>query len=508
MLTLKGLLRRYGIVAWRRRWIALATVWAICLGGWFYVTTIPNQYQSSARLYVDTGAVLTPLLRGIAIDSSTANDVDILQRTLLSRPNLEKLISKTDLDAQATTPQAREAMIRLLSTAIRILPQTRNLFTIEYTSTNPRLARDVVQTIVTLFIESATGTSRGDMDSARQFLERQISSYETKLRAAEQARAAFQVKYADLLPGVQGGASRLDAARDQVTTLKGQVIDATTRRDLLKQEMAQTPPLLVTEAGTASAAGPSALAEAERNLAQLRLRFTDKYPDVVAAQSLVATLRAGGGAGLAPRAAGVPAPGSRSVPNPVFEQMKVRLIDAESGLASLQRQANEAVVDEARLATVARGAPGVQAEYVNLNRDYDVLRKNYDELLARRESMRIGSAADEEADKVKLRIVDAPQVPGVATGPQRLLLTVGVLIAGLGGGAAVIVLLVQLDASFYSLQDLRGIGLPVLGGISMQVRRRAAPRYRGVLGFAVVALLLLVTFGGFMTYPTWLARFV
>ncbi len=500
---IRNLLSRYGVVAWRRRWLALAIVWVICLAGWAGVATIPNQYQSSARLYVDTGAVLTPLLKGLAIDSASGSDVDVLQRTLLSRPNLEKLISKTDLDLRATTRADREQLIQSLTTSIRILPQTRNLFTIEYSDSNARLARDVVQTIVTLFIESATGNSREDMASAKLFLERQIVSYEGKLRMAEQARASFQVKYADVLPGA-AGASRLDSARDQAQLLAGQVIDATGRRDLLKQEMAATSPLLVTDTeggGIRGGTGGGSVAEAQRALQDLQSRFTDKHPDVVAARDRLAAMRAGGGGPT------VGPTHARSVPNPVFEQLKVRLIDAESNLASLQRQAVDAAQEETRLSAIVHGAPGVQAEYINLNRDYDVLRKNYDELLARRESMRIGAAADEEADKVKLRVVDAPQISTVPVGPKRLLLTVGVLLAGLGGGAGLVFLLVQLDTSFFSVLDLRGLGLPVLGGISMQEHRRKQRR-SGLIGLAASVVLLGVVFGGFVTYPLWLSRFV
>ncbi len=502
MITIRSLISRYLTVSWKHRWVALAIAWVVCLAGWAGVTALPNQYQSTARLYVDTGAVLTPLLHGLAIDSSTGSDVDMLQRTLLSRPNLQKLISKTDLNARVTTQAQRDQLIQSLTTSIRILPQTRNLFTIEYSDANPKLARDVVQTIVNIFVESATGTSREDMEGARVFLERQIKSYEDKLRAAEQARAGFQVKYADLLPSADGGASRLDAARDQAQSLRGQVTDAQARRDLLKQEMATTAPLLVTE----TAGGPggiSDVAAAEHALQQLRLRLTEKNPDVIAAREAVAAARSSGGTG----AGGATAPRNRSVPNPVFEQLKIRLIDAESSLASLQRQAGEAADQEARLADIARGAPGVQAQFVNLNRDYDVLRKNYDELLARRESMRIGSAADEEADKVKLRVVDAPQIPTTPIGPKRLLLTAGVLVAGMGAGLALVFLLVQLDTSFYSVQGLRDIGLPVLGGISFQIRsRRRVAHGAGLAGFAAGLALLLVVFSGFATYPMWLQK--
>ena len=506
MRVMPNLVVRYGAAAWTRRWAALAVAWIICLGGWVVVSTIPNQYQSSARIYVDADAVLTPLLRGLALDSSTSNDVDILQRTLLSRPNLEKLISKTDLDMRAPTVDDRERLIQGLSTSIRIQPQTRSLFTIDYTDPDPKLARDVVQTIITLFVESATGNSRGDMENARQFLQRQITSYEDKLRLAERQRAEFQTKYMDVLPN-SAGSSRLEQAHGQVQTLQGQVIDTTARRDLLRQEMTATPPLLVTESDGVTAAGgrSAAVIEAERNLQQLRLRFTDQHPDVIAAKNLLAAVRANPTPDTAPLGSG---PRSRSVPNPVYEQLKVRLIDTESELASLRRQVAEATQDTVRLEAIVHNAPGVAADYVNMNRDYDVLRKNYEELLGRRESMRIGAAADSEADKVKLRIIDPPQISEVPVSPKRRLLIAGVLFAGLGGGIAVAFLLIQLDAGFYTVQDLRAIGLPVIGGISLLDDGPHRLRNFGIAAFAASVAFLLVVFGGVALHPLWLARFV
>jgi hypothetical protein len=72
----------------------------ICIPGWIAVQRMPDQFESSARLYADADAVLSALLSGLAIDSSPANQVDLLKRTLLSRPNLERIIARTDLEGK------------------------------------------------------------------------------------------------------------------------------------------------------------------------------------------------------------------------------------------------------------------------------------------------------------------------------------------------------------------------------------------------------------------------
>jgi polysaccharide chain length determinant protein (PEP-CTERM system associated) len=240
-------LRRYLKATWQRRWIALGAAWLVCVLGWVGIYLIPNQYESSARLYVDTDAVLTPLLKGVAAESSATGQLDILQRTLLSRPNLQKLISKTDLDLTLKGPEDRERLIKELGADIKVKPQTKTLFTIEYRNPNPKLAYDVVQTLLNIFIENATGTNRADMENARRFLDRQIAAYDVQLTAAERRRAEFRSRYLSILPQDNGqggfsGSTRLDQVRSQVIALNGQLQDALLKRDGLQQELAKTPP--------------------------------------------------------------------------------------------------------------------------------------------------------------------------------------------------------------------------------------------------------------------------
>jgi polysaccharide chain length determinant protein (PEP-CTERM system associated) len=491
----RSLLRRYMLGAWRNRWFALAMSWLVCLAGWAFVSTIPNQYECDARLYVDSDAVLTPLLHGLALDDTPSNQVDMLQRTLLSRPNLEKLISKTDLELSITNPTDLEQQVAGLTTAIRLTPQTRNLFTISYRNATPKLAYDVVQSILSIFIENKIGSSRADMENGRTFLEQQIAQYEQQLREAETKRATFRAKYLELLPS-DAGVSGLEAARAQIQALEGQLKDVLNKRDMMRREMSTLPATLTLDAGGAAgggAAGNQQLAQAEARLAELRLRYTDQHPDVIAALNLVTALKA-----APPQSVATAQSPARSVPNPVYEQMRMQLFEQETVIASLQRQIDDASKERDRLQAIARGEPELQAEYINLNRDYDVLHQNYTELLSRRESMRIAAAADNNADKVKIQIIDPPQLPRIPVAPKRGLLITGVLLAGLGAGAGLAVLLMQFDKSFHSVEDLRVLGLPVVGGISLDGMVAVPLRRRllAVASFAVAGLLLCAIYGG------------
>src|SRR5260370_40740304 len=134
------LVRQVLASAWRQRWLLVTAAWAVCLAGWIGVYTLPDSYDSSGRLYVDTDAILTPLLRGLAIDTATANHLEIMQKTLLSRPNLEKLIAATDLNLSVTNPQQKEQLVLRLRHDLKLPADGRNLFAVALRDRDPRIA--------------------------------------------------------------------------------------------------------------------------------------------------------------------------------------------------------------------------------------------------------------------------------------------------------------------------------------------------------------------------------
>ncbi|MGH7119422.1 MAG: XrtA system polysaccharide chain length determinant [Acetobacteraceae bacterium] len=487
------LLHRYVLGAWRRRWIALLAAWLICLAGWAAVMALPPRYEAGAEVYVAADPVLTPLLHGLAIGGGIESEVELLRRTLLSRPNLETLIAKADLLSASDSVAAREALVKKLSDTIRIVPETDSLFTIAYSNRDPKRAYTVVQTLLGIFIERANGSNQSDLANAEHFLNSQLALYRNKLRDMEKQRAAFLSKYLQLLPGAGGSVSQFDMAGAQVRQLEGKLQDTEARKAMLESELQKTPPMLVSsQAAGGGAPTDAALVAAEQHLTELRQRFTEAYPGVIAAEQLVKALAAqAAGKG----SAGMPV-AQKSVPNPVYDQLKLQLIDADTAVFSLTRELKAATAERDRLAALARGEPGLQAAFINLDRNYEVLRTQYQDLLVRKQSMQITTAANIDANRIQLKVVNPPQLPRVPVAPPRILLLAAVLLIGFGGGAGIALLLAQLDTCCYTLQDLRGIGVPVAGGISLRPTQKEKRHFLPAIAFGAGVLLLAVVFVG------------
>ena len=147
-------LLRYARETWRFRWWMLGISWAVCVIGWAVVARLPDQYEASARVFVDTESVLAPMLRGLALQTDSAERrVLLMTRTLLSQPNMEKLLRMSDLDLQAKTPEQQEALIEGLRKSISLSsPGRDNLYTISYGHRSPEMAKLVVKSLLTIFM--------------------------------------------------------------------------------------------------------------------------------------------------------------------------------------------------------------------------------------------------------------------------------------------------------------------------------------------------------------------
>lgn len=504
--SIKGIILQYARDIWRRRWYAVAVAWAICVAGWVVVSRMPDVYESSARVYMNADEALTPLLHGIAVESDIDARLERMQRTLLSSTNMKKLIRMTDLDARVKDNADMEQMVARLQKAIVIKMQTRNLFQITYTDTDPQLAQSVVSNVLSLFMESAAGESRSDIDSAQRFLQTEIDRLETQLREAERKKSEFQSRYYDLLPNAESGVSRLEQARADVQKITEDLNDAIAERDSLQKQLDAEQQYETVEKPVAAPVGNEGLSTAPATrLAQLktqletaRATMTDQHPVVVALKHQIAAAQAEADRANATRKkVGL---ASQNIVNPVYIEMARQLSEKETKIASLRRRLVASEEERDKIEDEARRAPSVGAEYLNLDRDYEVVKKNYTELLARRESARIAENADKKGDKIDIKTIDTPEVPNLPSSPNRPLFLSMVLVAGLGAGVGVAFVLSQIDSSFSTTTSLQSLGLPILGSISVISAFDRKPRYwfMGTKAFGFAVVMLVVVYGGLL----------
>src|ERR1700719_3767226 len=168
------------VIVWKRKWLVLVMAWLVCLAGWTAVMLLPQRFESDARAFVDVNGLLTPLLKGLIVDTTPAESEGYLRQTLLSRPNLDQVIVLANLGGPSMTDAQHEELVTALASDIKIKPDENNLVSISYVNGNPLVAKNVVDALLTVFAEKAASSTRVEMDKARTFLTEQIGQYEAQ----------------------------------------------------------------------------------------------------------------------------------------------------------------------------------------------------------------------------------------------------------------------------------------------------------------------------------------
>jgi polysaccharide chain length determinant protein (PEP-CTERM system associated) len=485
--------------AWRYRWLAAGFAWAAAVAGWIGVYLVPDRYEAYARVYVDTQSVLRPLLSGVAVQPNVDQLVMMMSRTLISRPNLEKVIRMADLDIRVKTPEDREGLITRLTKTLEVKSAGReNLYTISYSHGNPGEAKRVVQSLLTIFVEGSLGDKRKDSDTARRFLDEQLKAYADRLVAAENAVTEFKRRNPGLMPG-QGETfyTRLGEAQAALNQALLQLKEAETARDALKRQVTAPPlPSLLDEAeGSEEAPNPeldARIQALQQKLDSLRLSYTEEHPDIRAITRMLEQLNEQKKKEAKPRKPASQAPGT---PQHRFaQQLGISLAEAEANVASLQARVAEYQRRFDALRAATNAIPQIEAEYTQLTRDYEVTKSNYEKLLARRESAQISGDMETNAAVVDFRIVDPPVVPAKPNWPNRPLLVSLVLVAALIGGCALAYLLSELRPTIPDERRLRELGaLPVFGSVVLALTDAQKKRQKRGLVALLAALLSLLS---------------
>jgi polysaccharide chain length determinant protein (PEP-CTERM system associated) len=487
--------------AWRFRRYALAAAWVVCLACWAGVFSMSNVYQASARVFVDTRTALDRYVKDLAIQQDVSAQINFVRQSLLSRPQLEKVIRETDLDLRAKTPKERVALVDTLLRNIKVTAGDAGsgglVFTLTYDDPNRQTGLRVVEILMNTFVEDILGGKSKGSEVGNKFLQEQIEEYEQRLRESEERLADFKRRNVGLMPGAQGDYfSRLQAEIAGVEKGRADLsIAQTSREELARQLRGEVSSVSHSSPSSGTATSETALRiqETQTKLDNLLLQYTEKHPDVLSLRQTLAQLEERRKVELAAMRNGTMSIGAST--NPVVQSIQLALNKADVEIASLRASVGEGQRKVADLQKLVNTAPEVEAEFTRLNRDYNGMRDRYAALVDRAERARIGDQA-EQTDEVRFEVLDPPATKARPVAPNRPLLLVGGLFAGLGVGAGLAILLHQLRPVFTSSRRLAEVTkLPVLGVVSETWLDKHKERRRGeLIRYSTAAAALLIVF--------------
>jgi polysaccharide chain length determinant protein (PEP-CTERM system associated) len=500
--------------AFKYRWYGVAMAWAVCLAGWAVVAMIPDRYQASAKVYIDTDNLMGPLLRGIVVNQDPAQQIPIMLNKLITRPNIEQVIRLTKpQDVANFSADRMEDEITNVQRAVAIRPVgPRNLYTVAYTDPNGRVAVAVTQTLLNILVDSNIGDKRRDSVQAQTFIDKHIDEYGDLLRQAEKRRTDFRQTNIDVtVKG--GGAARLDAANATLSRTNEELSAALTRRDTLQKQIDMSPPTV--PAGTAAMVvigGTGAngnntfdmprgspqqmLEQLKIQLSQMLLKYTDEHPDVIALKKTIAKLAAEASARLTGDSGAENNSDSATVPNPIYVQLRARLAEEEVNVAVARQRVDEATREQATARAQIGKALDLERQQADLDRDYNVISENYQSLVKSREAARMGQAVTDEQSPIVFDVIEPPVEAHFPVAPNRLFLNSAVMGSGIAAGLGLTLLLFLLGDKFMIPSDVAAhFGLPVIGAVT---RLRRASKRRLTVSAAAFSATLGLLFAMYM----------
>jgi len=500
----------------KRRYIIIST-WLICPLGWYLVSIMPNVYESQARVYVDTQSLLRPLLKGLTVENNPNTQIRLMVKTLLSRPNLERIARMTDLDVQANTPEEFEEIIKRLKENIIISNAGReNIYSLSIEHEDPDTAKNIVQSTLTVFMDNTLGETRNDSDSAKKFLNTQINERKKELLARDARLTNFKQQNSDVLPGQSGGYyNKLNASKESLKAINLEILEKRTELESAKLQLAQSTNTKVPEDNqiktdtTIQTTFDVRISELETQLDALSVRYTDRHPDIIEVKRSLKhlkKLRATEIQKYLDESANEEGTLKRLSANPVIQEVQIQINTLENQIASLSVRAsdfNEQVIElEGKIHTL----PEVEAKYKELTRDYELKNEEYLELLSRQATAQLAQKADETTDKIQFKVIDPPRADSNPSGPARFVLFGVVTVLGFGAGIGLSFLMSQLSPVAISTAQLAKVtGVPIFGIVSANenLSLQAWVKQKTLIFIAsnVVLLLLLSVFMIYFLFP-------
>jgi polysaccharide chain length determinant protein (PEP-CTERM system associated) len=468
----------------RRKWLAVFVLAGALAAGATITIALPDLYRATATVLVDRQEVSEAFVRP-SVTAELETRIQTIHQRVMSRARLSEVILRHDLYPELRKTAALDDVVQRMARDIRLQlkgvdqASGRNAtiaFTVTYSGRDPDTVADVVNTLVAFYVdENMRGRERQAARTA-EFLAAQLAPLKQELDDLERRKSEFTLRHTEELPQqLEANLGALERLNTRLGLNGEYQLRAIERRERLEEELArdrQGPAALETALSPAEK-----LSALQRELAELRRKFSDQYPDVLRVRAELALLErqmdAARSEGPLPAAAA-------SGPIGRLKQ-SLAALDAE-----LQSLKDEEALLRRTIATYegrVEGAPRRQREIDELSRGHEATRERYEALLKQYEDARLAASLEQGQSLEQFRVLDPAIPPTRPAAPNRqwfaLMGLVGAVAAAIGATLAA----EKLDTTFHTADDVRAfVEVPTLASIRLvqtsagmrRTRRRAA----------------------------------
>ena len=465
-----------------RKWSCLLVFMMVSAMGLTAGVFWPHQYSASVTIYIDDQNIITPLMKGSAVESKVKDKVAAAKDIILGRSALNRLVDYfEEIEGRTYDEKEREQKISSLRGVIKIQKRGRQFFQISYSDRKPDIAFLITQKIGQLFLEIQEENRREESRNAYSFVDKQVKAYQAQLSESENRLRLFLTQNAD------GSESGVQA---KITQLKGQIElgeleleELASKLKSIRQQLRGVNASITNK--VVSDKNNERLKKMQDRLETLQLSYHDSYPDIVALKKQIE--------GILEQAEKQVLEESDieetvSYENPLYVELssqraktETAIIAAKTRVDSLNKLLSKALL---RMEKVQQN----KAELAELTRDTDVNRNIYNDLLRRRETARVSMHLNTEGQGVSYVIHEPAVYPLKPKGPQFIHFALASILLGALAPIGLAGVYVQLDPRIRDASTVQeNLGIPVLATIGKVItpREHRKERFRTVVIFII-----------------------
>ena len=507
----------------RRKWLIVFSFLIILLVALVYCVVIPDQYKSKTKILIIPPAVAEGMVRS-TVNVSTRDRITTIEHDTLSRTPLLGVINEIGISRLGFTGMREEDMLGKMRSRIELEIERNpernpernvNTFILSFLHENPKVAQEVVSSLSSLFIGENIKIREAVTQETSRFLEDQLKETRGKLEQQEERIKQYKLRFGGELPQQeQANLNRLQRLQDQIKNnsdaiarLQDRKVFMETQMGTLARTFREGDPNSADPAGSGDQMVPvnllSELALRRKKLDEVGRKYTPLHPSVVQArweveqvEAMIATAReearkaqSGSQRGTAKPSSTQSIPGLLPVSPEMAEVQRLRsqIAQADLEITALRRESAIATRTIDDIQRKVERLPQREQELVSLTRDYDNLKKSYDDLLGKKLKANISETLEEGQKGERFQVVEPADLPTRPSKPDRLkaiaLALLASLVIGVGGSFG----LEALDPTLRGSREFKSFfEMPILACLPViqddLLKRRVAVRRAAVVG--------------------------
>ncbi len=473
---------------------------------------IPDYFSSSAVIFIQPQKVKVKMLQNSTEKKEQEEQFEALIQEMISRPRLLSIIDKFKLYPSFKGLKGKEkALIKMrgaidiapvISPSGKVLTQT---FKLNFVHNDAKTAYNVADSLSQLFINESTLSEMSKTRGTEEFIDANLREQRTKLTKIEEKRKVFARKYSNQLPEYRVEAlARLNSSQKQFSYNTQLLKSNLSRIQFLRDELRVVQKSVAQNSvnNSVSSSDPRiAIAKLKQSIKILKSKYSDRHPDVVAAQRRIDSLE--GQAGSSGRKSiSVSSTVVNSNPQTRLVARELNELEVQTGGLKSENEKLKLEIDE--LKENIKLMPIRETELSEIERDYVNLKESYQRLLEAKENASLQSSLVKSQKGTQFKIVDPASIPLVPSGPTRWVIALGGLVTGLAIMFGLPILFYYLNGSLKSREEAESeLGLPVIGIIpplltsevvSQKTRTRRLSVFASMVSLVLGVLLIILVF--------------